>query len=104
MYPLTELDEARRLVLEHSARLPDEDVALDQALGRVLASPATAPHPVPPFDNSAMDGFAVRATDTSGASDADPARLRLAGESRAGRPAEAEVMAGEAVAISTGAA
>jgi molybdopterin molybdotransferase len=103
MYPLTELDEARELVLERAQRLPPEEVELADALGRVLAASVSAPHPVPPFDNSAMDGFAVRATDTTGASAERPVELKLAGESRAGRPAEAGLGAGEAIAISTGA-
>ena len=103
MYPLTELAEARRLVLERAVPLPSEEVALGDALGRVLGAAAFAPHPVPPFDNSAMDGFAVRAADTTGASTAKPVELRLTGESRAGRPSDAELTAGEAVAISTGA-
>jgi molybdopterin molybdotransferase len=73
-------------------------------LGRILAASVAASHPVPPFDNSALDGFAVRAADTSGASAARPVELKLAGESKAGKPAEADLGAGEAIAISTGAA
>jgi molybdopterin molybdotransferase len=103
MYPLTELDEARELVLERAGRLPSEEVELPRALGRILAASVAASHPVPPFDNSAMDGFAVRAADTSGASAERPVELKLAGESKAGKPAEADLGAGEAIAISTGA-
>ena len=58
---------------------------------------------VPGWDNSAMDGYAVRAVDTAGASADAPAKLRLAGESRAGAPADATLGAGEAFGISTGA-
>jgi molybdopterin molybdotransferase len=103
MYPLTELAEARGLVLERAQRLPSEEVDLPRVLGRILATSVAAPHPVPPFDNSAMDGFAVRAADTSGASTERPVELKLAGESKAGKPAEADLSAGEAIAISTGA-
>jgi molybdopterin molybdotransferase len=78
-------------------------VTLEDALGRVLSAPAFSAHPVPPFDNSAMDGFAVRASDTTGASAEKPVRLSLADESKAGKPAETELTTGQAVAISTGA-
>ena len=73
-----------------------EEVPLAEALGRVLASDVTSADDVPGFDNSAMDGYAVRAADTSGAGPESPARLRLAGESRAGSPAERELRPGEA--------
>ena len=94
--PLLSIAEARSRVLAAAARLADEDVLLDDALGRVLAEDVTAAGDVPPFDNSAMDGFAVAA---------GPAgrRLRVAGESRAGAPAGAPPAEGEALRISTGA-
>jgi molybdopterin molybdotransferase len=80
--------------------LPAETVTLSSALGRVLAEEVPAPNDVPAFDNSAMDGFAVRAVDAAAAG----ARLRVVGESRAGAPSSAPLRAGEAIAISTGAA
>src|SRR5579871_1955359 len=92
-------EDARALVLGLSAPLAPEDVALEHALGRVLALDARASADVPAFDNSAMDGFAVRAAD-SGAG----ARLRVVDESRAGTPAGRPLGPGEACAISTGAA
>lgn len=90
------IEEARGRVLSEARPLPAEDVPLDRALGRVLAEDVTSPVDVPPFDTSAMDGFALAA----------PAGglLRMVGESRAGRPAEVAVEPGTAVAISTGAA
>jgi molybdopterin molybdotransferase len=97
------LDEARRLVLAASAPFPAEPVPLARALGRRLARDAVATAPVQAFDNSAMDGYALRAADTAGAAPGSPAMLRLAGESRAGHPAEARVADDEAIAISTGA-
>ncbi len=100
---LTEIEDARRLVLERAMPLGSERVPLAEALNRVLAADAVAAEPVPADDNSAMDGFAVRAADTAGASEGSPAALRVAGESRAGHPAEVELRAGEAIAISTGA-
>jgi molybdopterin molybdotransferase len=93
------IEEARRRVLAQVVALPGQAVPLDEALDRVLASDAAAPHDVPGFDNSAMDGFALRAQDTSAA----PVVLTVVGESRAGHPAGVEVGAGEAVRISTGA-
>jgi molybdopterin molybdotransferase len=90
-------------VLDRVRALESEDVPLSEALGRVLAADVTSADDVPGFDNSAMDGFAVLAADTAGADTERPVELSLAGESRAGRPAERELRAGEAYAISTGA-
>ena len=100
---LIEIDEARGIVLETVRMLSPEAVALGSALGRVLAEDVIADEPVPAFDNSAMDGFAVRAGDIAAAAAAAPVRLRLVGESRAGRPSERTLQGGEAIAISTGA-
>jgi molybdopterin molybdotransferase len=100
---LAEIDDARRAVLERVRPIGSERVPLGEALGRVLAEDVVAPEPVPGFDNSAMDGFAVRAADTHGVQQGAPVRLRLVGESRAGRPAAVAVGSGEAIAISTGA-
>jgi molybdopterin molybdotransferase len=96
---LIEFEEARTLVLECAPPLGPETVALSDALGRVLAEEVRAPGDVPPFDSSAMDGFAVRAGDSRAG-----ALLRIVDESRAGAPAGATIRAGEACAISTGAA
>ncbi|HEX6228447.1 MAG TPA: gephyrin-like molybdotransferase Glp [Solirubrobacterales bacterium] len=101
---LTEIEDARSAVLERAAPLEAEQVPLGEALGRVLAEDAVSSEPVPGFDNSAMDGFAVRAADTEGAEPDSPVALRDAGESRAGRPASASLRQGEAIRISTGAA
>jgi molybdopterin molybdotransferase len=100
---LISIEEARRLVLERCSGLGTESVELRESLGRVLAEDVTSADDVPGFDNSAMDGFAVRAADTSGATAEAPVPLRIAGESRAGAPAGAPLGAGEAIAISTGA-
>jgi molybdopterin molybdotransferase len=97
------LSEARRLVLERVRPLEEEPVPLRSALGRVLAVDVKSAEPVPGFDNSSMDGFAIRAADTAGASPTAPVALRIAGEARAGHPAESSLEAGQAIAISTGA-
>ena len=99
-----EVEDARRRVLAAAGPPAGESVALGLgALGRVLGEDVVTTHPVPAFDNSAMDGFAVRAPDLAGAGPGSPVRLRLVGESKAGRPAAAAVGEGQAVAISTGA-
>jgi molybdopterin molybdotransferase len=64
--------------------LPAEPVSLDDALGRILAEPVASRSELPGFDNSAMDGYAVRASDIATATSLQPVRLRVAGESRAG--------------------
>jgi molybdopterin molybdotransferase len=92
---LISLMEARKRVLAAARALPAEPVALDGALGRVLAEPVAAPHDIPPFDASAMDGYAVIA--------GPAAELTLVGESRAGRPTDRRLEPGEAIGISTGA-
>ena len=100
MADLIPLDEAQRRVLEHARALEGERVPIERAAGRVLAEPAVAAIDLPPFPSSAMDGFALRADDTVSA----PARLRVVGRIAAGKPAERQLEAGEAMAISTGGA
>jgi molybdopterin molybdotransferase len=80
-----------------------ESVALDDALGRVPAEPMTGSHPLPGFARATVDGFAVRAADTYGASEGLPSYLDVAGEVRMGEASEVEVRSGSAVAIATGA-
>ena len=94
-----EIDAARRLVVERATALGSEPVALADALGRTLAEDVVSADPVPGFDNSAMDGYAVRAADTA----STPVSLAVVDESRAGHPATRSLGAGEAIAISTGA-
>jgi molybdopterin molybdotransferase len=101
--PLIELDSARRIVLEQALALERQDVALEDSIGRTLVEDITSAETVPGFDNSAMDGFAVRASDSERATASSPAVLRSVDESRAGRPAGRSLKPGEAVAISTGA-
>ena len=90
------IEQARAAVLAAVTPLPSEDVAVEGALGRVLAGAVVSRRDAPPFANSAMDGFAVHAG-------AAGRRLRIVGESRAGTPSPASVAEGEAVRISTGA-
>src|SRR5436190_4577456 len=92
---LLSVDEARARVLAAVHPLPAEPVLAADALGRVLADDIVSEFALPPFDSSAMDGFALVA--------GPPAALPVVGESKAGRPFERELQAGEAVRISTGA-
>ena len=80
-----------------------ESVTLDEALGRVPAERLTARHALPGFARATVDGFAVRASDTYGASEGLPSYLDVAGEVRMGEPPEVAVRPGTAVAIATGA-
>ncbi len=96
MSELISIDEARGRVLDAVRRLEDERVPLAEALGRVLAEDVQSPIDVPPFDSSAMDGYAVVA--------GPEAELEVVGESRAGRPWEGPLKPGEAIRISTGGA
>jgi putative molybdopterin biosynthesis protein len=83
--------------------LAAETVALDDALDRVLAYDVAAPIDVPPFDRANVDGFALRAADTAGASDATPRRLTLNAEVLAcGHAPKLTVTPGSATAIATG--
>jgi molybdopterin molybdotransferase len=84
-------------------RTPVETVGLDDALDRVPAESITAPHALPGFARATVDGFAVRAADTYGASEGLPSYLDLIGEARMGHPPETEVRPGGAAAIATGA-
>jgi molybdopterin molybdotransferase len=91
------LDEASRRILARAHPTDAEEVLLADALDRVLADPrVVAPADVPPFANSAMDGFALRAADT-------PGELQLKGEVRAGAATLPAVQPGTAVRIMTGA-
>jgi len=93
--PLIDVASARAAVLAAAEPLDSEPVALEHALGRVLAEDAVSAGEIPPFDSSAMDGYAV----VSGPA----AELPVVDESRAGHPATRALRPGEAMGISTGA-
>jgi molybdopterin molybdotransferase len=94
---LLSLEEAQRQILERVVRLPAEQVALQDAAGRVTAADVESRVDLPPFDSSAMDGFALRAADT-------PGLLPVVERIAAGRPASRALAAGETMAIATGGA
>ncbi|NNF10352.1 MAG: molybdopterin molybdotransferase MoeA [Acidimicrobiia bacterium] len=93
------LEEAQRQVLETVRVLPVVETALADCLGLVLAEDVRATHPIPPFDNSAMDGYAVRAADV----EAVPVTLTVVEDVAAGRAPDRSVGSGEAIKIMTGA-
>lgn len=96
-------DEARTLLFEHlTAVLPSETIRSEDALGRVTAASILSPQPLPAFRRSTMDGYAVRAADTFGASGSLPAFLSVTGEVAMGRRATATLNSGEAVLVHTG--
>ncbi|QXJ26778.1 molybdopterin molybdotransferase MoeA [Actinomadura graeca] len=79
------------------------DLALLEAQGTVLAEPVSAPVPLPPFDNSAMDGYAVVASDIAGATEAEPVVLPVVGDILAGDPGVSAIRPGLTARIMTGA-
>src|SRR5438128_2702103 len=91
--------EATDIIKRETIRLGSENVALSDSVGRVLAEDIVADSDMPPFDRSQMDGYAVRAEDTTNA----PVELRIVGESAAGRGWHHEMKSGETVRIMTGA-
>ena len=93
------VEEAQQLVLAAIPLLETETVSLLDAHGRVLREDVVAPHDIPEGDNSAMDGYAVRAVDVATA----PVSLRVIGDIPAGRVAERALEAGTAMRIMTGA-
>ena len=99
----TPVDEALAIALANVPLLDTEIAPLAQALGRTLLAEVRAPLDVPPFANSAMDGYAVRAEDTQGASREHPRRLTLVEDVPAGALPRKRVEAGEATRIMTGA-
>ncbi len=96
---LVPLSEVQRLALSGTRPLPAVQIPLDDALGHVLAADVVASEDVPPFANTAMDGYAVRAGDTEGA----PVELEVVGVLGAGTAPSVAVGPGEAVRIMTGA-
>lgn len=97
------VEEAQQRVLQEITPLGEEEVALADAHGRVLREDVTAAEDVPAADNSAMDGYAVRADDLTSASQSNPARLRVIADIGADSDARVTVSAGTAARIMTGA-
>ena len=96
-------DEALKLIFDLSPVLGEESVELTQSVDQVLACDVRAQVALPPFDNSAMDGFALRAADLKDATPRNPVELAVLETVRAGETGSTEVRQGEAVRIMTGA-
>ncbi len=101
--PPISVEQALETILSHFAPLEAEPVPLTAALGRVLAEDIVADEDIPPFLNSAVDGYAVRAAEVAEARRDAPVRLRVIGEVAAGQTATAAVLPGTAMRIMTGA-
>ena len=94
---------ALEYILEHIHALPDEEKAITQCLNRVLAQDVIAPDNIPPFANSAMDGYAIIAADAAQASVDKPVKLRVIENIPAGKAPQKTVRPGQAARIMTGA-
>jgi molybdenum cofactor synthesis domain-containing protein len=99
---MTPLEEAQELVLRACPPKPPVTMPRESANGLVLATPIVSTEVVPPFDNTAVDGYAVRSIDV-GSADVDPVVLEVIGEVAAGAAPDRPVGAGEAMRIMTGA-
>jgi molybdopterin molybdotransferase len=97
------VDEALEKVLEHIAVLGTEESPILDCLGQVLAEDIVSPIDIPPLDNSAMDGYAVRSADTRGATPESPCLLHVIDAVGAGAISKSEVRPGTAIRIMTGA-
>src|SRR5438105_15721064 len=95
--------QALDVLLQHvPARADGEEVPTRDALDRVLAEDISSPADLPTFRRSTMDGFAVRAADTFGASEGLPAYLEIRGEVLMGHPADIQLATGQCARIATG--
>lgn len=100
---LISANRALEIVLECARPLGVERITIREAQGRVLAEDVRSPRDIPGFDNSAMDGYAVRSADAAGASEAAPVRLRVVETIGAGRVPSVRIVPGTASRIMTGA-
>ena len=99
----TTVEDALNRLLARIGRVGPETVPVTESLGRIVYEDVYSPRDVPHFDRSAMDGYAVIAEDTFGASQHNPVKLRMIGEVAVGKPPSLEVTRGEAAQIATGA-
>ncbi len=102
-HDLLPVEEVRAEILSLLSPLPVEACPLEQAHNRILREELEVRSPIPPFDNSAMDGYAVRSIDIASASPDEPVPLGLAGELPAGASGTGPITAGSAVRVMTGA-
>src|SRR5262245_35054197 len=98
-----EVAEVWQWIDRHAKPLTAETVSIDETSGRVLAGDVIAAADVPAFDRAAMDGYAVRGEETTGAGDYNPLGFRVIGRALPGQPFDGTLQAGDAVRIMTGA-
>ncbi len=103
MTGLLSVQEAQARILSFFQAVDSEAVPLTECAGRTLAEDISAPGDLPPFANSSMDGFAVKAADIAHASRKTPARLKIVADIPAGSPTDMHLTAGQAARIMTGA-
>jgi molybdopterin molybdotransferase len=100
---LLSLSEAREQILNNTARLPEKKVLMIDVNGHYLAESITAKFKLPPFDNSAVDGYGVLLKDVESASEKEPVELRYLGEVKAGSAADLQIEPRTCIKILTGA-
>lgn len=98
-----EVETVLKWIGQHASRLTHEVVSIEQAAGRILAADVVAPADVPGFDRAAMDGYALRGAETTGASEYNPLVLQVVGQALPGQPFRGPVPPGKAIRIMTGA-
>ncbi len=99
----TALEKAQQIALSKTHVLDEEIVRFDDSLGRITAEEVVSNVNVPPFDRSAMDGFAVKAEDTFGADENDPKELEIVESVKIGSSPEKNIESGKTAEIATGA-
>lgn len=97
------VEEATNKILYHIKPLGNEKVSILDALGRVITEDMVAPRDLPPYDNSGMDGYAVRYEDVKDASETNPVQLKVIEDLRAGFISEKTIQKGQTIRIMTGA-
>jgi molybdenum cofactor synthesis domain-containing protein len=97
------IEDALQIILDQTPLIGEEEIALQEAVGRVLRHDALSDLDLPPFNRARMDGYALIAADTATASETNPARLKEIGEAAAGYSFNGLVESGQAVRIMTGA-
>ena len=100
---LIPVEKAHKIIAENQKIMPTEVIKLEKAHKRVNFHEFISQHSSPPFDRSAMDGYAVKAQDTFGSSPSNPAHLEVVDRIGAGDWSSVEIQSGQAVKIATGA-
>jgi len=100
---LIEPEEALEIILNSTSRLDTVESGIVSSVGYILDEEVISIDEIPPFDNSAMDGFAIQAADTAGATRGNPAQLKIIDDQPAGKVSDKEVSPGRAIKVMTGA-